>query len=83
LHLACRSALKNLKFTQALVDVIKEAGVTEGCPKAKGNLLYTTASKVSELCLSTQRQQSRHQQLPQLNHLPGAVAAVVACFSCK
>lgn len=39
------SALKNIKFTQALVDVIKEAGVTEGCPKAKGNLLYTTASK--------------------------------------
>ncbi|KAF6264766.1 tRNA synthetases class I, catalytic domain-containing protein [Scenedesmus sp. NREL 46B-D3] len=43
--MARRSALKNTKFTQALVDVIKEAGVTEGCPKAKGNLLYTTASK--------------------------------------
>lgn len=47
--MACRSALKNIKFTQALVDVIKEAGVTEGCPKAKGNLLYTTASKVSDV----------------------------------
>lgn len=42
-----RGALKNIKFTQALVDVIKEAGVAEGgCPKAQGNLLYTIASKV-------------------------------------
>jgi hypothetical protein len=44
---AHRNALKNVKFTQTLVDVIKEAGVTGGCPKAKGNLLYTVASKVS------------------------------------
>lgn len=42
-----RGALKNLKFTQSLVDVIKEAGLAAtGCPKAKGNLLYTIASKV-------------------------------------
>ncbi|KAF8065733.1 Glutamine--tRNA ligase [Scenedesmus sp. PABB004] len=39
------SALKNLKFTQALVDVIREAGLSGGCAKPKGNLLYTTASK--------------------------------------
>lgn len=42
----CRSAFRNPKFTQGLADVIKEAGVTEGCPKAKGNLIYLTASKV-------------------------------------
>jgi hypothetical protein len=30
-----------------LVEVIKEAGVTDGCSKQKGNLLYTIASKVS------------------------------------
>jgi hypothetical protein len=54
-----RSTLKNIKFTQALVNVIKEAGVTEGCPKAKGNLLYTTASKVSELPIDNQQHQSR------------------------
>ena len=38
--------MKNIKFTQALVDIIKEAGLTGGCPKAKGNLLYTIGSKV-------------------------------------
>jgi hypothetical protein len=65
-----RSALKNIKFTQALVDVIKEAGVTEGCPKAKGNLLYTTASKVSELPIDTQQRLSSQQQLQQVNQ-PG------------
>jgi hypothetical protein len=45
--LCCRQSLKNIKFTQSLVDVIKEAGLTDGCPKQKGNLLYTVASKVS------------------------------------
>lgn len=46
----CRGALKNQKFTQSLVDVIKEAGLAqEGCPKAKGNLLYIIASKVTAL----------------------------------
>jgi hypothetical protein len=41
-----RQSLRNPKFTQALLDTVKEAGVVEGCPKAKGNLIYTVASKV-------------------------------------
>ncbi len=41
-----RNALRNVKFTQALMDVITEAGVTGGCPKTQGNMLYTLASKV-------------------------------------
>ncbi|KIY99203.1 glutaminyl-tRNA synthetase [Monoraphidium neglectum] len=38
-------SLRNPKFTQALLDTAKEAGVVEGCAKAKGNLIYTVASK--------------------------------------
>ena len=39
-------SLRNLKFTQALLDAAREAGAAEGgCPKAKGNLIYTVASK--------------------------------------
>jgi hypothetical protein len=41
-----RQSLRNPKFTQTLLDTVKEAGVVEGCPKAKGNLIYTVASKV-------------------------------------
>jgi len=40
-----RQSLRNPKFTQALLDTIKEAGVAGGCPKAQGNLIYTVASK--------------------------------------
>ena len=43
----CRDALKNVKLTQTLVDVICEAGATGGCPKAQGNLLVVVATKVS------------------------------------
>lgn len=41
-----RQSLRNPKFTQTLLDTVQEAGVAEGCPKAKGNLIYTVASKV-------------------------------------
>lgn len=41
-----REALVKPKFRQALVDLIKEAGAADGCPKSQGALLYTTASKV-------------------------------------
>ncbi|GAB4821823.1 hypothetical protein N2152v2_008869 [Parachlorella kessleri] len=39
------NAVKNQKFRQVLVDVIKQAGVEEGCPKPQGALLYTVAGK--------------------------------------
>lgn len=39
------NAVKNPKFRQALVDVIKAAGVEGGCEKTRGALLYTVASK--------------------------------------
>ena len=42
----CSEALVKPKFRQALVDLIKEAGAADGCPKPQGALLYTTASKV-------------------------------------
>lgn len=45
-HTQHRQSLKTPKFTQSLVDVIKEAGLTGGCAKQKGNLLYTVATKV-------------------------------------
>lgn len=45
-HKLCRQAIVKPKFRQALVDLIKEAGVAGGCPKSQGALLYTTASKV-------------------------------------
>lgn len=45
--------MKNPKFTQTLVDVIEEAQVPEGCPKQKGNLLYTIATKVSSTTSSS------------------------------
>ncbi|KAI8472695.1 MAG: tRNA synthetases class I, catalytic domain-containing protein [Monoraphidium minutum] len=38
-------SLRNPKFTQALLDTAREAGAEGGCPKAKGNLIYTVASK--------------------------------------
>ena len=38
--------MKNQKFRQVLVDVIKQAGVEGGCPKPQGALLYTVAGKV-------------------------------------
>lgn len=40
-----KNALKNPKFRQSLVDVIKEAGAADGCAKTQGNCLYTVASK--------------------------------------
>ena len=52
-----RQTLKNIKLTQALLDVVKEAGLTAGCPKQKGNLLYTVASKVGACVRACVRQQ--------------------------
>ncbi|KAL4447374.1 hypothetical protein ABPG77_007407 [Micractinium sp. CCAP 211/92] len=40
-----QQAIVKPKFRQALIDLIKEAGVAGGCPKSQGALLYTTASK--------------------------------------
>ncbi|PNH09069.1 Glutamine--tRNA ligase [Tetrabaena socialis] len=40
-----KNAAKNAKFSKTLEDVIHEAGAASGCPKGKGNLLYTVASK--------------------------------------
>ena len=46
--ITCRNATKNAKFCKSLVEVIEEAdGAATGCPKAKGNLLYYVATKVS------------------------------------
>ncbi|GMH32257.1 hypothetical protein BSKO_00091 [Bryopsis sp. KO-2023] len=40
-----KDAIKNTKFSQALKEVISEAGIgEEGCPKAVGSLLKTVAS---------------------------------------
>ena len=41
-----KNAVKNPKFSKTFTEVITEAGADSGCPKAKGNLLYTVASKV-------------------------------------
>ncbi len=41
-----RQSLRNPKFTHTLLETVKEAGVEDGCPKAKGNLIYAIASKV-------------------------------------
>ncbi|KAL6782008.1 TSQ1 [Auxenochlorella protothecoides x Auxenochlorella symbiontica] len=38
-------AIKNVKFRQALVQTVREAGVESGCTKQQGALLYTVASK--------------------------------------
>mmetsp|Transcript_9586 Transcript_9586/g.20421 ORF Transcript_9586/g.20421 Transcript_9586/m.20421 type:complete len:801 (+) Transcript_9586:112-2514(+) len=40
-----KNALKNPKFCKTLVEIVHEAKAASGCPKAKGNLLYTVASK--------------------------------------
>ncbi|KAG2447630.1 hypothetical protein HYH02_007548 [Chlamydomonas schloesseri] len=40
-----KNATKNPKFMKTLEEVVHEAGAASGCPKAKGNLLYTVASK--------------------------------------
>lgn len=48
-HNSCRNAVKNVKFSQALREVISEAGVEAGCSKQAGSLLYTIASKVKSL----------------------------------
>ncbi|GIL78897.1 hypothetical protein Vretimale_110 [Volvox reticuliferus] len=40
-----KNATRNAKFSKTLEEVIHEAGAASGCPKAKGNLLYTVASK--------------------------------------
>ncbi len=44
--LYCRGILRNVKLTQTLVDVIKEAGVQQGCSRVHGILLYAVATKV-------------------------------------
>ena len=41
-----RNSVKNPKFRQALTDVIRAAGATDGTPKARGALLYQVAGKV-------------------------------------
>eukprot|EP00201_Polytomella_parva_P009891 CAMPEP_0175064682 /NCGR_PEP_ID=MMETSP0052_2-20121109/15477_1 /TAXON_ID=51329 ORGANISM="Polytomella parva, Strain SAG 63-3" /NCGR_SAMPLE_ID=MMETSP0052_2 /ASSEMBLY_ACC=CAM_ASM_000194 /LENGTH=850 /DNA_ID=CAMNT_0016331077 /DNA_START=254 /DNA_END=2806 /DNA_ORIENTATION=- len=40
-----KNATRNAKFARTLVEIIKEAGVENGCPKSQGNLLYNIASK--------------------------------------
>lgn len=40
-----KNATKNPKFLTSLTEVIREAKAEDGCPKAKGNLLYAVASK--------------------------------------
>ena len=47
MKLACRTAVKNKKLTAELEGIIKEAGVSNGCPKQQGTLLYDCASKAS------------------------------------
>ncbi len=37
--------LKNADLTRRLLDLVQEAGLSEGCDKNVGNLLYETASK--------------------------------------
>ena len=44
----CRTAIKNKKLKSELETIITEAGVTTGCPKQQGTLLYDCASKVSK-----------------------------------
>ena len=44
-----RTAVKNRKFRAELTTIIHEAGLEGGCDKARGALLYTTASKVAPL----------------------------------
>lgn len=42
-----RTVIKNPKSLRTLVEVIAEAGATEGgCPRSKGNLLNTVATRV-------------------------------------
>ena len=41
-----RTAVKNKKLTHELDAIIEEAGVSNGCPKQQGTLLYDCASKV-------------------------------------
>ena len=36
----CRTAVKNKKLTHELEAIIAEAGVSAGCPKQQGTLLY-------------------------------------------
>ena len=43
--------MKNKKLSQELDAIMQEAGVSNGCPKQQGTLLYDCASKV--LCTST------------------------------
>jgi hypothetical protein len=41
-----RNAIKNKKFRDELVTIIKEAGAEDGCTEGQGVLLYTATSKV-------------------------------------
>jgi hypothetical protein len=52
--------VKNAKFRQTLVDIVKEAGLSDGCSKSQGNLLYYVASKVN----SRARMQDKYLLLP-------------------
>ena len=45
-RVAHRTAIKNKKLKHELEAIIAEAGVTNGCPKQQGTLLYDCASKV-------------------------------------
>lgn len=42
----CREAARSKKLRQDLAAVVQEAGLTSGCDKSKGNLLYASAVKV-------------------------------------
>ena len=56
-----RTAVKNKKLTLELEAIIQEAGVSNGCPKQQGTLLYDCASKVGSEVAS-----SKNQLLPKL-----------------
>lgn len=43
-----RNAIKNKKFRDELVSIIREAGAEDGCSEGQGVLLYTLTSKVSQ-----------------------------------
>ncbi|CAG9466261.1 unnamed protein product [Pedinophyceae sp. YPF-701] len=40
-----KNAAKNKQFRAALMEVIKESGLENGCPKSQGMMVYTIASK--------------------------------------
>ena len=43
---AFRDSARNAKLCKALLEVIREAGAENGCPRSQGQLLYTCSTKV-------------------------------------